>query len=103
MLGSCEVPADSLGDDGATLTLDGAGKDDRKLRDGEFVTSTGKLPTEELWCALDQIGASDAVIARMESTRALDGMQEITEDGFTYVWTYHPDNGLDIIVTDDAA
>src|SRR5699024_8174186 len=35
----CEVPVDALGDGGKTLQLDGAGKDDRKYRDGEMVTS----------------------------------------------------------------
>lgn len=99
----CDVPADALGDGGATLQLDGAGKDDRKFRDGEMVTTAGKLSPSDLGCALRNIGTSDAAIARMESTRAMDGMQEFSEDSFTYVWTYHPDAGLDIIVTDDAA
>ena len=103
VLESCEVSEDALGDGGKTLQLDGAGKDDRSLRDGEMVTSPGKLSASDLGCALGTIGTSDAAIARMESTRAMDGMQEFAEDGFTYVWTFHPDSGLDIIVTDDAA
>lgn len=99
----CDVEEDALGDDGQTLTLDGAGDDDRSLRDGEFVYDEGKLESSDLGCALGNIGTSDAVIARMEQTRAMDGMQEFSEDGFSYAWTYHPDNGLDIIVTEDEA
>jgi hypothetical protein len=36
----------------------------------------------------------------MEGTRALDGRQTQTADGYSYTWSYHPDNGLDIIITE---
>ena len=40
------------------------------------------------------------VIAQMDSTRALDGTRDATWDGMTATWTYHPDDGLDVILTD---
>jgi hypothetical protein len=35
----------------------------------------------------------------MESTRALDGMQSATWSSYEVTWTYHPDDGLDLIIT----
>lgn len=38
--------------------------------------------------------------AQMDSTRALDGMQTAEWDTFEAKWTYHPDDGLDVIITE---
>jgi hypothetical protein len=35
---------------------------------------------------------------RMDKTRALDGMQREVFDTFDVSWSYHPDNGLDIVI-----
>lgn len=96
----CEIPESAVGDDGATLNLDGAGKDDKSLRDGGFVTDPGKLEFEDMWCVMGEIDAPDAVYHMMEGTRALDGRQTHTTDGYTYMWSYHPDAGLDILITE---
>ena len=40
----------------------------------------------------------DSVVNRMSNTRALDGMQEATWGDFEATWTYHPDDGLDLII-----
>lgn len=76
-----------LGDEGSSLMLDGSGKD------------KAGLTTERIACILTNIGTPDHVISRMDSTRALDGMQDAEWDGYTASWTYHPDNGLDVILT----
>jgi hypothetical protein len=34
----------------------------------------------------------------MDSTSALNGRQEDSWQEFTASWTYHPDNGIDLIV-----
>jgi hypothetical protein len=34
----------------------------------------------------------------MEQTRALDGRQSETWEDFSASWTYHPDNGLDVLI-----
>ena len=54
---------------------------------------------ERIACSLGEIGTPDHVIAQMDGTRALDGMREAEWDGFTAKWTYHPDDGLDVILT----
>lgn len=38
----------------------------------------------------------ESVLNKMESTRALDGMQSYSNDELEITWTYHPDNGLEI-------
>jgi hypothetical protein len=53
----------------------------------------------EMLRALD---TPDSVFSRMESTNSLQGPQETEFDGLVMRWTYHPDNGLDIIIEDEA-
>lgn len=88
----CGLSDSALMDEGASLMLDGRGEDDR-------ASTPGKLDVEELACALVALEVSEATISKMSSTRALDGMQSASDKNFEYTWTYHPDNGLDIIVT----
>lgn len=44
-----------------------------------------------------ELGFSDAVIAKMESTSSLSGRQSESNDKYEVSWTYHPDNGLEVI------
>lgn len=96
----CELPESASGDAGMTLILDGEGKDDRKLIDGEVTTVGEKLAIEDIGCTLGGIGTPDSIVAMMEGTRAMDGRQTQTADGYSYTWSYHPDTGLDIIITE---
>ena len=81
-----------LQDEGHTLTIDGEGGYRATLG------ASGLASQDIAFQILDELGAPDAVWAKMERTRALDGMEEATWDQFTATWTYHPDNGLDIII-----
>lgn len=49
-------------------------------------------------CILNELGAPESLYSRIDSTRALDGTREAAWDGYTASWTYHPDNGLNMIV-----
>ena len=42
------------------------------------------------------LGLPESVNNRMEQTRALDGMQKASGDGFEMTWTYHPDHGMEV-------
>lgn len=84
----CGLPANVVKDGGATLVLDGAGSE-----------SSG-LPIEDMACALNSISVPDFIVTQMDQTRALDGRQTATHDGYSYSWIYHPDSGLDITITD---
>ena len=50
-------------------------------------------------CALGELETSESTITKMSQTRALDGMQSVNDENFEYTWTYHPDDGLDVIIT----
>lgn len=77
----------TLGDEGRSLTADHQGDED-----------AAGASLEELVCVLAMSDVPDSVIAQMEQTRALDGMQSAEWDGLTATWTYHPDNGMDLIL-----
>jgi hypothetical protein len=86
---STTCDAGILADDDHTLVVDMAGED----------TSTGIETFDGVLCVLDDLDAPQALVARMESTRALDGMQSATWSSYEVTWTYHPDDGLDLIIT----
>jgi cell division protein FtsB len=46
---------------------------------------------------LEELGFSSAVIDRMSNTRALDGTQEAEGKNCNVTWTYHPDDGLQMV------
>lgn len=54
---------------------------------------------QTLDCLLNELKTPQSVIAEIQSTRALDGRQEADWGRFHGSWTYHPDDGLDIIIT----
>jgi hypothetical protein len=89
----CGVPHDDdakLGDNDTSLTLNGQGKKD---------LLTG-LPDGIFDCILKAAKTPDFVRSQMSSTRALDGTQRATWGTISASWTYHPDNGLDVVMTE---
>lgn len=59
----------------------------------------GDEPTfTEVACVLGTLDAPASVTASMERTRALDGVQTAAWGSFTASWTFHPENGLDLIL-----
>ena len=51
-------------------------------------------------CVLDEVAMPEFDRARIDSTRALDGMVTAEWDGYRAAWTYHPDDGLRITIED---
>lgn len=51
----------------------------------------------ELSDMLDELGFSSAVLDRMGHTRALDGTREAQGHNCNVTWTYHPDDGLQMV------
>ena len=51
----------------------------------------------ELTSMLDELGFSPAVIGRMSDTRALDGTPGGPGQNCNVTWTYHPDDGLQMV------
>jgi hypothetical protein len=77
-------------DDGEAIELTGAGK---SLFSG--------LQADVVFCVLDEIDAPAALKSKMQSTRALDGRQSDDWDGFEVSWSYHPDDGLNVLIEHD--
>jgi hypothetical protein len=73
-----------LGDEGHSLTMNS------KQAGG----------VEEIGCILGTLGTPESVINRMDSTTSMMGELSDEAEGITYRWTYHPDNGLNLILTD---
>lgn len=76
----------NVGDEGHTLIVDGA-----KPGNDDFTTMV---------CVLGELDTSQSVVAQMDSTTALMGRQTAEDGDYTYEWSYHPDNGMDLIITD---
>jgi hypothetical protein len=80
--------AGEISDGDKTLFLDMAGKD----------SDTGQFTVVDLRCVLTALNAPTYITTQMGQTRALDGRQTATWDKFEASWTYHPDNGLDVLI-----
>ncbi|QHO71151.1 hypothetical protein BHD05_11200 [Marisediminicola antarctica] len=92
---ACELEGNAdarLGDEGTTLTLDMEGE-------GEGEDDTGTLSFAEILCVLEDLEVPDRVTALMGETRSLDRRQTGDWDDVSAFWSYHPDNGLDVILT----
>jgi len=77
-----------VGDGGDTLTIDRMGAE----------VSPGATFVQ-FDCIIEKLDVPDAVIDRINNTRALDGYQDATFGEFAASWTYHPDDGLNMTVT----
>lgn len=44
---------------------------------------------------------SETILSRIGTTRAMDGRQEGSWDGYVASWTDHPDDGLSILIEID--
>lgn len=85
---SCKPhPGARLVDNEKTLVLNGVGSQD----------PAGMGP-EYLGCFLSAVRAPERVLTAMEATRALDGRQHAEWDDISAEWSYHPDQGLDVVL-----
>jgi hypothetical protein len=75
-------------DGGHSLSLDG--RSDSSSVDGIEFSDTS--------CVLQQLGIPAYITMLMSNTRSVDGMQREEYNAYKIYWTYHPDNGLDIVI-----
>lgn len=78
----------SIGDGGRTISFDTQGEDD----------SSG-ASFDDVACILFAVDTPDAVISRIDSTRALDGTQTANWGSIAASWGYHPDSGMQLVLT----
>lgn len=86
---SCNVPG-MLSDADRTLILDGQGKG----------AGSGDVDYGTQECVFNRLAMTAAVLEHLKSTRALDGQQTDKWDTLEARWTYHPDSGLDVTLTE---
>lgn len=77
----------SIGDEGKSITIDTKGEDD-----------ASGASYDEASCILTGLGVPDSVVSHLDDTSANDGRQNASWDGVEASWTYHPDNGLKVIL-----
>jgi hypothetical protein len=92
-LGACEADNTAtsgflLGDGDRSLTFDSRGEEDATGADAAVVL-----------CVLGALDVPSSVLSHVEQTTSLDGRQTETWDDVTLAWSYHPDRGLDGVVT----
>lgn len=75
-----------IGDNGKSLLMDGEGE-----------TSAG-ASSADVWCVLEALDVPESTVAQMEKTSSLMGVVSDSWDGISAEWTYHPDNGFDIVL-----
>ncbi len=83
--------------DGSYLKIDSNPKD----KESKYFNSDDWAIMLEAWEKVEEInkelGFSDAVNEKMNGTTALQGKQTESNNEYTVSWTYHPDNGLEVI------
>lgn len=77
-----------VGDQGRSLTIEHQGEEDH-----------AGISATDLWCIIETLDAPTSVISHMEQTTSLDGRQTETWDNIQISWSYHPDRGMDSILT----
>lgn len=75
----------TLGDEGRTLIID---------------TQSEYGPMGGLSCVLGQLATSQAVVAQLENTTSMMGVQQAEDGTLHYQFSYHPDNGVNMVITD---
>jgi hypothetical protein len=85
---SCNLARSAIGDHEHTLTFNTRGKWTRGVSE------------EVAACVFAATGMPDYVVSEMTRTRALDGVQSATWDAIEASWTYHPDDGLNVVLTE---
>lgn len=77
-----------VADEGRSLTFDMKGNDDYS---GERIT--------DLTCVFAALDMPSAVVSHMDQTTSMDGRQSESWGDLTVSWSYHPDRGLDGVLT----
>lgn len=83
-------PVVEIADQGKTLAMDSIGK---------YEILDEGLSYADLICALRTTKAPSYVQTQIETTRAIDGMQQAEWGAYKAFWTYHPDDGATLTIT----
>jgi len=85
----CDSSYATVASDGSYLSIDTNPSDIDDYTDSDALEAIMNVNTA--------LGLPDSVMEKIGNTRAMDGMQTAEGDGVEISWTYHPDNGLEVI------
>lgn len=85
----CDPGYASLASDGSYLTIDTKPNDTYYSKEDEALQSIVSVNAA--------LNLPDSLIQKISKTRAIDGVQSETYDQIEASWSYHPDNGLEIL------
>ncbi|MGY1660584.1 hypothetical protein ACI78Q_05095 [Geodermatophilus sp. SYSU D00705] len=52
-------------------------------------------------CVLNDLGTPESIVSSIDHTTAMMGSRDAEHDGLTYTWSYHPDNGVNLVITNE--
>jgi hypothetical protein len=67
---------------------------------GDSIIVEDAQEVEGVGCVLGTLHAPQSLVSNMDSTTAMMGRQHEEHDGLTYDWSYHPDNGFNMTITE---
>ncbi len=85
----CKSSFATLADDGSYLSIDTNPNDIKNHTEDDAISA--------IFYINEALDLPDSLIEKMSSTRALDGIQSSEYDGLEVSWSYHPDDGLEVI------
>lgn len=84
---SCGSPSGvSVSDNGTTLSVDTMGEEDYSGAD-----------YYDMVCIVNAVGTPSYIISNMDTTNSLMGRQFDEFDGIEVSWSFHPDNGANVV------
>ena len=60
------------------------------------IMASDAISIVEFFC--DEYNIPTSVVEQMKTTSAIDGSQEKDYDQISFIWRYHPDNGLEVLI-----
>lgn len=67
---------------------------------GKSIVINGAMPEDltDIACIMIQLETPEYIISEVDNTTAMMGRQHEDAGGYSYEWSYHPDNGLDMVI-----
>lgn len=54
---------------------------------------------DEVACVINELEMPSNIVNRLDTTRALDGTQTGSWNGYEATWNYHPNSGMNLTIT----
>lgn len=87
---ACDIAAGTkieLADGNHSIIINGVTGDDDNFTD--------------IVCLVSTLNTPQYIVSEIDNTTAMMGRQHEEDGGLTYEWSYHPDNGLDMVIHED--